>query len=224
MQKKSKRPSDIETLLKLPVKVDLLVLKDLFAKHYKNPTKKIFEIKEKGYLVPIKRGQYFNLKSADFKELQVEPLANSLYFPSYVSAEWALQYYGLLTEGVRVVTSVTPRRSKEFKTPVGIFSFEHISKKRYPHGYSLQSFGDVEFFLASVEKALLDYINLRIGSVSWKTKNDIEEFLVEDVRIDTAELLKMAKVENLEGLMPLYHRNSKEARVIKWLLAKKQGK
>lgn len=221
MQKKSNKASDIEILDALPVCVNLLLLKDKFS-HYKNSRKKIFDITKKGYLHPIKRGHYLNLKSAGFKTVQVESLANTIYFPSYVSAEWALQYYGLLMDRVHKVTSVTTRRSAEFQTPIGVFSFEHINKHRYPHGYVMQTTGDATFLMASPEKALIDYVSLRIGEVSWKTKADIATFLLEDLRIHVKVLLTLVKNETLREMLPHYHRNAKETRILKWLVSARE--
>ena len=127
MQKKSFK-LDFEILTNLPVRVDYILLKDTFS-HYRSPKKKIFDLKKKGYLNQIKRGQYFNLKSKFIENTPYEVIANSLCFPSYVSMEWALQYYGLIADRVTTVTSVTVLRSKDFKTPYAAYSYKHINKK-----------------------------------------------------------------------------------------------
>lgn len=119
MQKKSIKP-DIETLANLPVRVDYLLLEDCFS-NFKSPKKKIFDLKKKGYLRQIKRGQYFNLKSKFIESTPYEIIANSLYFPSYISMEWALQFYGLIMDRVTTVTSVTRLRSKTSKLPFAHF-------------------------------------------------------------------------------------------------------
>lgn len=221
MLKKSEYPSDIEILSSLSVFVDLLLLKDRFS-HYKSSRKKIFDLTQKGYLYLMKRGHYLNFKSEEFSEVHLESFANVLYFPSYVSAEWALQYYGLLTDRVQTVTSVTTRRSQQFKTPIGIFSFEHLDKRRYPYGYVMQTFNGRSFLIAKAEKALLDYVGLRIKKINWKTKSDISRFLLEDMRINVKTLLELIKNEELRELLAHYHRNSKEARLLKWLIFQKE--
>ncbi len=155
---------------------------------YKNPVKKIHDLIECKNLYLIRRGLYFNLKSEALKMSQLEIWAQKIYSPSYISCEWALQYYGLLTDRVMVITSVCLLKSVNYKTPVRSFSFEHITKKRYPVGYRLEK----SFFIARSEKALLDYINLRIDQVKWSSSNDIAEFLEDDVRLKTRALVKMA--------------------------------
>lgn len=221
MQKKSIK-TDIEILSSLPVKADYLLLVDSFS-NFKSPKKKIFDLKKKGYLKQIKRGQYFNLKSKLLESTPYEVIANSLYFPSYISMEWALQFYGLIMDRVNAITSVTLLRSKDFKTPYGLFSYKHLTKKRYPFGYvtNIIKAGD-SFFIARPEKALIDYVNIKAKDLVVKTDEDIQDFLESDLRLDVSEFLRSTTAENLKELLPFYHRNSKEHRVLKWLLNQKE--
>lgn len=221
MQKKSIKP-DIETLASLPVRVDYLLLEDCFS-NFKSPKKKIFDLKKKGYLQQIKRGQYFNLKSKFLESTPYEIIANSLYFPSYVSMEWALQFYGLIMDRVSTVTSVTLLRSKNFKTPYSPFSYTHITKKRYPVGYvtKFNKAGD-SFLIARPEKALIDYVNMRAKNLTIKNDDDIQDFLESDLRLDLREFLKATKFEDIKELLSFYHRNSKEHRILKWLMSQKE--
>jgi predicted transcriptional regulator of viral defense system len=222
MQKKSKK-SDIDILTSLPVMVDYLLLEDQFS-YFKSAKKKIFDLKKKGYLRTVKRGQYFNVKSKFLESTAVETVANSLYFPSYISMEWALQYYGLIMDRVTTVTSVTLLRSKNFKTPYSPFSYKHISKNRYPVGYITKiNTAKETFLIARAEKALIDYVNLRATNLKIKTENDIQEFLENDLRLDLSEFLKIVKIEDITEILPSYHRNSKEYRILKWLCSRKDN-
>ena len=54
--------------------------------------------------------------------ISTEILANLIYGPSSISLDYALYYYGLIPEHVRVVTSITPQRNKIFNTPIGQFT------------------------------------------------------------------------------------------------------
>lgn len=221
MKKKSNK-SDLETLADLPVRVDYLLLEDCFS-NFKSPKKKIFDLKTKGYLQQIKRGQYFNLKSKFLESTPYETIANSLYFPSYVSMEWALQFYGLILDRVTTVTSVTLLRSKNFKTPFFPLSYKHINKSRYPVGYvtKVNKAGD-RFLIARPEKALIDYVNMRAKDLVIKTEDDIHEFLENDLRLDLPEFLKVIKTEDIKELLSFYHRNSKEYRILKWLKSRRE--
>lgn len=193
--------------------VDLVLLRDQFN-NYKNPVKKIHDLIEHKYLYLLRRGLYLNLKSEALKLSAVETWAQGMYSPSYISCEWALQHYGLLTDRVTTITSVCLLKTVKFQTPVGNFSFEHISQKRYPVGYRLEK----NFFIARPEKALLDYINLRIDKIKWSNTDDIAEFLDEDVRLKTKNLIKMVLLKDLEECCPYYHRNSNEYRVLRYLM------
>lgn len=222
MQNKSKK-TDIDILQDLPVKVDYLLLEDCFS-NFRNPKKKIFDLKKKNYLYQIKRGLYFNLKSKQIESTPYEIIANSIYYPSYISMEWALQHYGLIMDRVNTVTSVTLKRSKDFNTPYSPFSFKHISKNRYPTGYvtKTNNAGD-NFFIARPEKALVDYINIKAKNLKISTPNDIEQFLQDDLRLDLKEFLNVTILNDLTELLPFYHRNSNEHRILKWLIHRKGG-
>lgn len=209
--------NDLEILNKLDVVLDLTLLRHQF-KDYKNPVKKIHDLIERKYLYLLRRGLYLNLKSENLKLSQVETWAQAMYAPSYISCEWALQHYGLLTDRVTVVTSVCLLKSVKFQTPMGHFTFEHITKKRYPIGYYLEK----NYLIARPEKALLDYINLRVDKVKWSSTDDIAEFLEEDIRLKTKTLVKMVSLEDLKEHISYYHRNSNEARVLKYLISLKR--
>ncbi len=222
MKNKSKK-ADIEILGELPVKVDYLLLEDNFS-NFKNPKKKIFDLHKKNYLYQIQRGLYFNLKSKKIETTPYEIIANSIYYPSYVSMEWALQYYGLIMDRVNTVTSVTLKRSKEFKTPYAPFTFRHISKNRYPLGYlTITNDAGESFLMARPEKALVDYVSIKAKNLQITTPYDIEEFLENDLRLDLNEFLKVTPIDDLTELLPFYHRNSKEQRILKWLINRKGG-
>lgn len=219
---KEKRTPDLETLASLPLKIDLLILKDRY-RNYRNPRKKVFDLVQKKYLFLLKRGHYLNLKSEEIKDVPLECLANTLCFPSYVSAEWAMQFYGLIPDRVATITSVTTLRTTKYRTPLANFTFEHLNKNRYPHGFVMKGSGKNSFLIARPDKALLDYVNLRLQNLRWKSKHDITEFIENDLRLDSNELCRLINIDELHELLPHYHRNSKEAQLIKWLIAEKEN-
>jgi len=212
--------SDISLLEQLPPQVELRLLVDRFA-HYQQPRKKIFDLVRKGHLELVRKGYYLNLKSKNFNQTGLENLANALYFPSYISAEWALQHYGLLTDRVYTITSVTPRKSLHLKTSLGEFEFRHLHKHRYPFGYEIHP--DSGFMIARPEKALLDYLKLRDHAMTYDSTQEMEEHLIEHLRINLTSLLQQTTPANLAELLPHYHRNANEARIIRFLLTKKES-
>lgn len=107
---------------------------------------------KKGYLGEIKRGLY------QFSDREVDEffLANTLYEPSYVSLESALNYRGVIPDiPAGGVTSVSPVTTKEFSITAGRFYYHKLDKKLF-WGYDL-----IPYRIAFAEKALLDYIYLR---------------------------------------------------------------
>lgn len=122
----------------------------------------IHQWKKRGEIEKIKKGLYW------FKEKEIEDkfyLVEKLYFPSYVSLESALNYYGIIPDIPQMVTSVTPLITRKYKTPFGTFLFRHL-KKDYFFGFrTVKSKKEKNFFynIATPEKALLDflYFNLK---------------------------------------------------------------
>lgn len=204
---------DWEILAGLPVCVDYILLVDRFS-HYRSPRKKIFDLRQRGYLYSIARGRYFNGRSSELRTTPKEEVANAIYFPSYVSLEWALQFYGLLADRVHTVTSVTSLRSKEFRTPSDSYTFSHIACKCYPIGYVIHQADALHsFFVAQPEKALVDLISVQRPTGTL----DIGSFLERELRIDVDALLLMLERERLLELSSYYHRASNEFRTLRWL-------
>lgn len=119
------------------------------------------------------------------RSLHVRWLANQLLLPSTLSLEYALQFHGLIPESAETFTSVTPRRSREYRSPAGTFTYARIPEGAFGLGRTLatlpDSMGSTErFFVASPEKALADKIWMEDlpPSVDWET------YLAEDLRLE----------------------------------------
>ena len=151
-----------------------------------NERRFIGQLIKKGHIVRIKKGLYVWGEHLDFSGYSKEILANLIYGPSYISLESALSFYGLIPERVETVTSVTFKKNKIFKTPVGSFEYAHLYKGAYAAGVNFHVINNAETYLiASPEKALLDYIALRVKQID----SDIylSQLLNEDIRIDQDE-------------------------------------
>lgn len=106
-----------------------------------------------GLFVKLRNGCYLLKDSTP----SLHRIANALYRPSYVSLEAALSYYGVIPEVVYTTTSVTTRIPREFRTPVGIFSYQRIKQEAFT-GYALHDIGGARVLIADPEKALADYL------------------------------------------------------------------
>ncbi len=154
---------------------------------YKNPRVKLNHLLKIKALVRVKKGIYIFGKNFARQPYSSEVLANMIYGPSYVSLEWACQYYRLIPEKVTTVTSVTTQRSRRFQTPLGLFTYDHLPMQVFPVGVTLIKFSNKQQALvATKEKALADLLVLRRGGFS--SKKHFKETLFEDLRIEEEDL------------------------------------
>jgi len=144
----------------------------------------------KGYVTMIRRGLYVLSETKDRTDTMV--FATKIYSPSYISMEMALGFYGIIPEAVFTVTSVTTRKTKKFKTPLGNFSYQKIKKAAFG-GFETKKQGGISFNLALPEKALVDFFYLNRNVLN----GDREQFLGyrfnEDFKYDAKKLLDFAK-------------------------------
>jgi predicted transcriptional regulator of viral defense system len=120
----------------------------------------------------------------------------------------ALSIYGLIPEAVYGITSVTSKRSKNLKTPVGDFIYRHIQPELM-FGYELREHGGHHYQIAEIEKAVLDYLylNSKIG--------DNESF--EGMRFNTSELKEKINMEKFNKYLEAFHSKALEKRAKKFL-------
>lgn len=102
-----------------------------------------------GVLIRLKRDVY----QPAFQSLELEKVANELYYPSYLSFESALSRYGILSQIPYTLTFATTRRSKKLTLGTSEVEYRQL-KKEYFFGYIL----DNGIYVAEPEKALLDQI------------------------------------------------------------------
>ena len=96
------------------------------------------EWQAKGYIKKLRRG-YYMFADLALNEQALFFIANRLYVPSYVSFEMALSYYGLIPEGVYLVTSVSTKKTSTFKTPIAQFLYKTMKPSLF-FGYQLEKY------------------------------------------------------------------------------------
>jgi predicted transcriptional regulator of viral defense system len=105
-------------------------------------------------------GGYYALSGRPVDEHYLFMLANKVYEPSYVSLESALSYYQVIPETVFGVTSISSRKTMSFQSDWGVFSYRSI-QPGYLIGYQVvETSPAIKFKIASLEKAILDYLYL----------------------------------------------------------------
>lgn len=112
-----------------------------------------------GYIKPLVGG-YYALWNRTLDEMYLFMVANKAYEPSYVSLESALAYYGIIPETVFGVTSVSSRKTKQYESRWGLFSYRSV-KPEIMIGYQvIEIKPGTKCKIASLEKAVLDYLYL----------------------------------------------------------------
>lgn len=145
---------------------------------------------KKGYLTMLRRGLY--VISETTKNTDTMLFAAKIYSPSYVSLEMALGFYGIIPEAVFTVTSVTTKKTKKFKTPVGSFSYQKIKKGAFG-GFETKKQKGISFNLALPEKALVDFFYLNRNILNGEREQFQGYRFNEDFKFNAKKLVDFAK-------------------------------
>lgn len=164
-------------------------------REYTNPHDFISRLCKLGELIRLKNGFFVISEKIENDPVPFEQIANLLYGPSYLSYEWALSYYGLIPEGVYVVTSACAVKAKNYKTPLGTFEYSFLSHARYAIGIDQKQNAAGNFLIATPEKALADLVHKKSKHLSSK---DLLVDLIEARRIDEQSLRNLDKIHLAE--------------------------
>ncbi len=118
-----------------------------------------------GRLVKLARGKYILARPYRKVDPSLEYVANRLVYPSYVSFERALAWYGLIPETVALVTSATTTRPRVVENALGTFRYRHIHRRLF-WGYEAVTHQGLEVMLAVPEKAILDLFYFQRGGAT----------------------------------------------------------
>lgn len=168
---------------------------------------KVKRLLAQGSLLHIRRGLYCltDLIGHAAKPHPFE-LAQYIYGPSYISLESALSFHQLIPETVYTVTSVTTKRSNEFQTPLGLFSYLHLPLENFYTEVELIKENNNAFFIAKPWKAICDYV--------FCYKKDWDSLTpLDSLRIDRNEL-PLLRNEEIE-LLDEYYQHTRMSRFLK---------
>jgi predicted transcriptional regulator of viral defense system len=192
--------------------------------------KKIYDLKEKGWLIPLRRGLYFvsDISSRGFVNISPAVIANAFDRDSYVSLDSALSYYGLFEQMLRTVSSVTKSKSKKCAFQDNIYRYLKINKHLY-FGFKTQNLEGYYVKIAELEKVILDYLYFRNDTYSVdllleklqkaKAKIDLKKlfiyarkfpettkrklgFILDVIKVETQELYKTIERKGYSRLTP----------------------
>lgn len=186
---------------------------------YRAPRDKLGHLCASGAVVRVRKGLYVPGRAG--REQAVDPLvlAGLVYGPSYVSLETALAWYGLILERVEEITSMTSKRAKEFRTPVGRFRYEPVPERTYAEGVRLEAAAGGSFFLAEPEKALCDRVALVRGLTAAR---EVAEVLAADLRVDVEVVCRTFRRDLVAEIARQYRRKNVSA-FHRWLTHQEEG-
>ncbi len=147
-----------------------------------------------GEILRLKPGLF--VLASPYRKTEPHPfvIAASLHAPSHVSLESALAYHGLIPEAVYQVSSVTVARSREFHTPLGVFSFRRVPALSPRAGVEAVAVArNAWAFIASPLRAIADAVYLN-KAITWK--RDELCYLTDSLRIEEEDLGRLS----FEGL------------------------
>jgi len=163
-----------------------------FVKDKQTFRNQISQWKKQGLIIPLKKGLYI-LNENDRKiDLSREYIANQLVFPSYVSLEYALSFYGFIPERVFQVTSITSKKTAEFVNYYGTFVYRNLRNDLFFGFANHQDENGLPIFMAEKEKAFLDFLYLNLSQIN----PDNLDFLEESYRFTNLDELNKSVVVN----------------------------
>lgn len=163
---------------------------------------------KQGKLVGLKRGVYL-LNENDRKiEVNLNAAANQLYEPSYLSLEYALNFYGIIPEGVSDFSSITTRKTMRITNALGSFLYQRVKPAAF-RGFKALGEGKSVFFIAEAEKAVVDFLYLNLSRFG----NDVREVLEHSYRFQNIEELNEKRLLELTKVFE----NKKLTRVVRQL-------
>jgi predicted transcriptional regulator of viral defense system len=167
-------------------------------------------LKKRGKIVTLKRGiyvssEYLNqIKNNNSIDAYYELVANIIYQPSYLSCEYVLQKYGIMSEAVTVVTSVATKKTNKFINELSTFRYYSIKENLFT-GFSIKQKGDFTIAEASVAKALFDFLYFRKTFLNSLSEVKALRLNLENLKKkDFQELKKYIKLEKSKKMQELY--------------------
>jgi len=153
--------------------------------------------RKKGLLLKLKRG-VFLLNQNDRKITPSRAyIANQLYTPSYVSLEYALNYYGIIPERVNALTCISTRKTSRISNKLGEFIYQHIKYSGFRGFKALKDESGFVYFIAEPEKAIVDFCYLNLKDF----QEDFKAIFIESYRLQNLEILNTKKVINFAKIL-----------------------
>jgi len=171
---------------------DLKKISDLSDESLKVAVSRMIKNKE---IVKLSKGIY----TADISKINWEGFAVEMHSPSYLSFEWALARYNILSQKPINLTLATAKRSREITTPQNIIIYHHLQPKLF-WGFIMEN----NYLLAEPEKAFLDLAYLSLNGYA---KFDAEEMNLELLnKIKLKKYLRKINYQKLNNLLLKFYK------------------
>jgi predicted transcriptional regulator of viral defense system len=165
--------------------------------------RRLYEWQKKGYLKKI-INNFYVFQDKNLSDVEINFIANKLHEPSYLSLEYALNYYNLIPEIVFLHTCISTKRTKNIKTDIGNFSY-HTVKKDLFFGYKLVFQNNLTYKIAEIEKALLDFFYFR--------KDILDENAIRELRINKDIFKKKVNQKKLMKYLKVFNSKKMEEKI-----------
>lgn len=171
----------------------------------------LYRLSRQGKIRSLKRGMYASekfLESINRKNAineYAEFVGNIIYEPSYLSLEYVLEKYGVLSESVNSLTLVSEKKTNKFFNYLGVFKFHNIKKDLFI-GFTIKKKGDFFVAEATLAKAMFDFLYFRKNILSSDEQIDelrlnLDSFARKDIR----ELEKYVNLEKSKKMREIFN-------------------
>ena len=168
---------------------------------------------KRGTMLHLRKNLYVTKSYLDNAERRgifsgyVEFTANKMYPPSYLSLDYVLHEYNMLTEIPQNLTSVGLRKTDHFSNNLGNFIYHKIKEELYL-GFKVVKKGDFSILKATKAKALFDFLYLRKRLL-------VDRRAVEELRLNLDEVTEN-DFKELEGYVET-ERSLRMKEILNWL-------
>jgi predicted transcriptional regulator of viral defense system len=161
-----------------------------------------YRLAKRKQTIALKRGMYVshsfldNVEKKNIVKEYYEFVANIIYKPSYLSLEYVLEKYGILTETVNNFTLVTEKKTFKLTNVLGVFKYYHIRERLF-RGFKITKKENFLIAEASLAKALFDFLYFRKNILA--TEEQIAELRLNMNNFSQSDFKELEKYIKLEG-------------------------
>jgi len=149
---------------------------------------------KKGELIQLKKGFYVlkdRYQTEIDKDLYLEYLANQLVVPSYLSLEYVLAKYQILSEPAQSITSITTLTTRETVNQFANFRYYSVTRRLFTGFKASKRFYGSPVLEATKEKAVFDYLYLRFLKDEPINQESIKNLRLNWENISSKEFVKI---------------------------------